>query len=223
MGSYASSQKTKEVLIHAAGELAAELGFSNVTTRAIAMRANENVASIHYHFGGKEQLFEAVIREITQEWKKPTMDELVKPFEDRLDDPIVQARVIRTMVHRNVDIMLRRRKPAWYSPVIFQLVREKSRLSILIREELLVPERKAMMRIIQRIQPKFTEQEKFLLYIMIKSPLIFHTDFKDKMLEELEEKNYSDKYLQRVEDVIVLQTQLLLGLPPDTEFEVGTL
>ena len=59
MATYETSIKTKEALINAAGELAAEKGFASVSTRAIALRADENVGSIHYHFGSKEKLFEA--------------------------------------------------------------------------------------------------------------------------------------------------------------------
>ena len=106
MGTYASSQRTKDVLINATGELAAEFGFSNITTRAIARHAKVNVASIHYHFGGKEQLFEAVIREIAKDWKKHPIENLLEPFESRIHEPAVQSRIVRAIVHRNINIML---------------------------------------------------------------------------------------------------------------------
>ena len=63
MTTYSSGDSTKMKIINAAGELAAEVGFTNVTTRAVADRSGENIGSIHYHFGGKDGLFEAVIRE----------------------------------------------------------------------------------------------------------------------------------------------------------------
>ncbi|MCJ7600062.1 MAG: TetR/AcrR family transcriptional regulator, partial [Desulfobulbaceae bacterium] len=59
MATYETSLKTREALINAAGELAAEVGFASVSTRAIAVLAKENAGSIHYHFGSKEKLFEA--------------------------------------------------------------------------------------------------------------------------------------------------------------------
>ena len=46
MGKYETSTKTRQVLINAAGELAAEQGIGAVTLRAIAPRAGENVGSI---------------------------------------------------------------------------------------------------------------------------------------------------------------------------------
>ena len=36
----------------------------------------------------------------------------------------------------------------------------------------------------------------------------------DFLLADLDEKRYSDEYLQKMEDIIVQQTQFALGLPP---------
>jgi len=80
MKKYASSEQTKEALINAAGELAAETGFPNVSTRAIAERANENIGSIHYHFGGKEQLFEAVVQEVVKRCSAYPASRAVEPY-----------------------------------------------------------------------------------------------------------------------------------------------
>ena len=48
-------------LLHAAAEVFALDGFDAATTRAIAERANSNIALIAYHFGGKEGLYDAVV------------------------------------------------------------------------------------------------------------------------------------------------------------------
>jgi AcrR family transcriptional regulator len=61
MGEYSKGERTRLALIEATGELAAELGFSNVSTRAVAERSGENIGTIHYHFGGKDGLFVAVV------------------------------------------------------------------------------------------------------------------------------------------------------------------
>jgi len=51
---------TQEVILDAAEEVFAESGFHGSTTRAISERAQANSALIHYYFGSKENLFEAV-------------------------------------------------------------------------------------------------------------------------------------------------------------------
>lgn len=51
---------TRERLLDVAEKLFAERGYSNVPTRMIAEAANANSAAVHYHFGSKEALLEAV-------------------------------------------------------------------------------------------------------------------------------------------------------------------
>lgn len=51
---------TQEIILDAAEEVFADSGFHGATTRAIAEKAQANSALIHYYFGNKENLFEAV-------------------------------------------------------------------------------------------------------------------------------------------------------------------
>lgn len=53
---------TRERLMDVAERLFAERGYGNVPTRMIAEEANANSAAVHYHFGSKENLLEAVFR-----------------------------------------------------------------------------------------------------------------------------------------------------------------
>lgn len=52
---------TKERLLNAAGEFFAEKGFHATTIREICDRARANLASVNYHFGSKEKLYDAVV------------------------------------------------------------------------------------------------------------------------------------------------------------------
>jgi len=54
---------TKRRLLHAAAELFAARGFHGTTMRDIAARARVNLASGHYHYGSKQALYLAVLRD----------------------------------------------------------------------------------------------------------------------------------------------------------------
>lgn len=52
---------SQDAILDAAETVFGESGFHGATTRAIAVRAQANAALIHYYFGSKEALYEAVI------------------------------------------------------------------------------------------------------------------------------------------------------------------
>ncbi|MGA8257590.1 MAG: helix-turn-helix domain-containing protein [Nocardioides sp.] len=62
MTSQQELESTETRLVRAAERLFAEHGVGAVSLRAVMQEANANVASVHYHFGSKEALVEAVVR-----------------------------------------------------------------------------------------------------------------------------------------------------------------
>jgi AcrR family transcriptional regulator len=58
----AQIKKTKERLLHAACEIFAEKGFRETTVADICEAAGANIASVNYHFGDKETLYDEVWR-----------------------------------------------------------------------------------------------------------------------------------------------------------------
>jgi AcrR family transcriptional regulator len=56
----APATSTRERLLQAALEVFAERGYGAATIREICSRAAANVAAVHYHFGDKRKLYEAI-------------------------------------------------------------------------------------------------------------------------------------------------------------------
>lgn len=59
--------ETRHRLLEAAGEVFEEHGFRHATVRDICKRADANVAAVNYHFGDKEKLYVAVLRQWSDE------------------------------------------------------------------------------------------------------------------------------------------------------------
>ena len=56
-----ASEDTRQRLLNAAEQLFAERGISGTTLRALTRAAKVNLAAVHYHFGSKEGLLDAVV------------------------------------------------------------------------------------------------------------------------------------------------------------------
>ena len=65
-------QETRARVLNAAARLFAERGFAKVTVRDICKKARANVAAVNYHFGGKDGLYEAVMRKAIETMQATT-------------------------------------------------------------------------------------------------------------------------------------------------------
>lgn len=57
---------TRSHMIEAAGQVFAERGYADTTSKAICERAGVNIASVNYHFGSRDGLYLAVLKEVQQ-------------------------------------------------------------------------------------------------------------------------------------------------------------
>ncbi|MGE4488999.1 MAG: TetR/AcrR family transcriptional regulator [Kiritimatiellales bacterium] len=214
MAKYSGTERTRETLIQAAGELAAEQGISNVSTRAVALRAGENIGSIHYHFGGKDGLFEAVIHEAMRGCVRLHDESQLKKL-SRKPTPLESSKMIRKVISDEIMYLFRSGRPIWYAQVIYQLIQRDDALYDLFNKAYLDPAIEFMTRLIQIIKPGLGEVELFLHAALIKLPVFAHASYMKALLRRLKMETYSDDYLEKLEDLLVRQTQLLLGLPLD--------
>lgn len=88
----AAGQATRQHLLETAGQVFAELGFAGGTTKEIASRAGTPMASINYHFGSREGLYEAVLVEAHRQIVN--LDELLAVTQDSAASPRDMLRAI---------------------------------------------------------------------------------------------------------------------------------
>jgi len=218
LATYSNSRQTRQALIDAAGELAAALGFGNVSTRAIAKRAMENVGSIHYHFGSKGNLFEAVLTEATRDMRKNASTALLSEMIPFLTTREGQAQAIRAIVHRKIQVIFNPDKPVWHCSVIYQVLRTKGPLREFLLRTSLMPSLEADATLFSYLRPDLSHEARFLHALVMGTPVYFHADYMEVILEILGgEGCYYPEYLQDMEDIIVRQTLLYFGLPDGGE------
>jgi AcrR family transcriptional regulator len=75
---------TKDTLLAAAIQVFADKGFDAATVRDICGRAKANVAAINYHFGSKDGLYVAVLREVFPQDEYNFATDRSEPAEQRL-------------------------------------------------------------------------------------------------------------------------------------------
>ena len=86
---------TSAMLIESGIALFGARGYDGVTTRELAHGAHTNISSIKYHFGGKEELYRAVLQEIIHE-----INELVGPLLLALRNGVAEANSNRDALTR---------------------------------------------------------------------------------------------------------------------------
>ena len=92
---------TREALLASATELFAERGYDGVPVWAIAAKAGVNKAMISYHFGGKRNLYRAIVDDM--------FAEVVSRVEDIADSPRPAPEALRQVVADVAEVATRRR------------------------------------------------------------------------------------------------------------------
>lgn len=83
------SEITRQGILNAALDLFAEEGFETVGVRAIGARANVDPSLINRYFGGKDQLFAAVLQACNAEWRRLWGD--ADTFPERIAEEILHG------------------------------------------------------------------------------------------------------------------------------------
>jgi TetR/AcrR family transcriptional regulator, regulator of cefoperazone and chloramphenicol sensitivity len=103
---------TRTRLLDAAGETFAELGFKSTTVREICRRAGANIAAVNYHFGGKEELYAAVLTYTAQ----TSMERY--PLGEATDPNTPAPRRLEAFVRNYLERLLDEGRPAWFGKLV---------------------------------------------------------------------------------------------------------
>ncbi len=132
MSHYLTGNETRARLLEVAAEVFAEQGFRHAKAQDICQRAQANLAAINYHFGGKEQLYQAVIHYAIE------VDEALLPHlaVDAASSP--EERLLQ-FVKAFLFGMLSPGRPAWHSKLMLHEVSNPTAALDLVIEHLVRP------------------------------------------------------------------------------------
>lgn len=88
---------TRQLLIETAGRVFAERGYADATSKEICERAGVPMASVNYHFGSRDGLYETVL--IAAHQQVVSLDEL-KALAADIEDPAARLRTVFTHLAR---------------------------------------------------------------------------------------------------------------------------
>jgi len=180
----------------------------------VAKRSGENIGSIHYHFGGKDGLLKAALRKaksccMNKDYETPigemTEQSSPKEFSD----------TVRLIVKTEIKDLFCSNRPYWHTQLIYQVMQRDDELSDLMFAEMMDPNMEVLTRFFSLINPSLTDEEAVIHVMTMLMPVWSHSTYIKALHRSLNVTAYSESYLQKLEDLLVKQTQLLLGLPLD--------
>ena len=154
-----NTKSTKEQLIISAGELFAKHGFSAVSTRMIADQAEVQLSAIHYHFGGKDQLYIESCLYANSQGRNITFGLIIEENPKLLETPKGQAEIVRTTVFRNFHDHFRADRPDWENTLLLREIATPSSAMTVLVEKIFKPGAESAAAFYKLVQPTATEQE----------------------------------------------------------------
>lgn len=124
---------TEQRLLEAAGEIFAEFGYRAATVRQICEKAGANVAAVNYHYGDKEQLYQAVLRSV------PDAHAIKYPSRSGLSPEATAAEQLRAYVQALLHRVFDAGRPGWHSKILSREMVEPTRALDSLLEEVARP------------------------------------------------------------------------------------
>ena len=94
----ATSADTKTRILDAAEQLFMEHGFEATSLRSLTSAANVNLAAVNYHFGSKEELFQAVLTRRLDPMNQERIDLLERLERDSGGRPLSVEKILSSML-----------------------------------------------------------------------------------------------------------------------------
>ena len=204
---------TKHDLVLAAGELIAEKGYDGTSIRAIAEKANANIAAINYHFGTKENLYAQVIHYAVKASGRGNLGDHIPDANLENNEDLVRETVYK-IVEERLKKAFSKHRPEWYDKIILRALFEPPPSFEEIVRQSFQPDHESLKELALRARPSLTDQQAHLWVLSVFGQLMIHTFAKDAILAILKAKDYCPEYIhEAVSHVAHGSVTALFSLP----------
>ena len=138
----ADGEASRARILEAAGKLFAERSYAAVSTRAVARAASTNVSAIGYHFGGKDGLYRAVLRQLIDDTRPiihPAIEGLNAGVAGAAGDRERLAHVMAGFVRGLLGSVLGSERMRWQMPLLLREFHQPSVWFPMLLEERIHP------------------------------------------------------------------------------------
>jgi AcrR family transcriptional regulator len=190
-------------VIRAAGTLFAERGFHGTTMRDIAERAGANVASGHYHFGSKRDLYLAVLRAAFAEVRGLLERGGVQVDESALD--AMTPAELEALLEKRLALMLGSLlgpPPSLHGTLMMREMLDPSDALPIVVSEFIQPMTADIAAIVRRLAPRLDEERVFWCVASIVGQALFYRLTRPATLRILAMADFTPAYEARLADHI---------------------
>ena len=207
---------TRQAIIDTAGRLFSIYGIEELdsraatTTRGIANAAGENTGTIHYHFGGREDLINAVIDYAIQPWKDDPLGKHVNENSHLLETRKGQIELTESLIDLLFEIIFSRGYPSWCAAFLFKYFQKKSPTSEKAFAICAKPIANAFAIIYRKATGDDSETRAQAWSFTIVAPAVFHVMDMESAALFFEDKKLPAEYLTTIK--AFLKTSAKAGL-----------
>ncbi len=216
MGASADKEQTRYELLEAAGQLFAEHGYDGTSTRAIAEKAQVNLGGIHYHFGGKEQLYVETFRHACRDEQDSSEQEgLLADFLAKTTTrrPVDIAKLIHKMVSVDFRDFLEPNDEDWRVRLLMrELYQPSSAMSELI-QQVFKPKHTRWMQVYRIVKPEASEETIHQWAFLVGSTIVFYLSSTPWVCQLLGRESLDAPFFDNVTAMISRCLIQLLDLP----------
>lgn len=188
-------QTTRDRLLDVAERLFAEKGYDNTCIRDLTEAANVNVASVNYHFNGKENLYLEVFRRRIH-WVRERRLEAIRSATDGTG-PGSLHEVIRVFVEQFIGDLFCSEGAEDFLNLTFREISHPGPAFDMVLEHMVLPFKKAMRDAIQHARPDLSDEDAFLCIASIVGQIL-HFVRARRIISRTTGRKYTKPFLDRI-------------------------